>query len=232
MTALATVVTIVGLALVDGWRAIPGLAVMLAAYLVIGRKSLSQAEPYRLDIVFAVLTVVAVIWMTYEVDDLANWMILAAPWLWLVTRLAGRGVFANCMLFSGIFLARVISGTEVVEAAWYCSGRLIVSLLIGIWFSRAVEQWYRHSAAPPRSLAQLAAEQEEEYFSEESETTLTEREREVLVLIAQGMTNIQVAEELHLSAHTVKTHVEHIFAKLGVSNRTGASSRAKELGWI
>ena len=49
---------------------------------------------------------------------------------------------------------------------------------------------------------------------------LTEREREVLVLVARGLTNGQIAERLFLSEGTVKTHVKRIFAKLALHDRT------------
>ncbi len=52
---------------------------------------------------------------------------------------------------------------------------------------------------------------------------LTEQEVRVLRLVAQGLTNQEIAERLHISLHTVKTHLKHIFAKLGVSDRTQAA---------
>ena len=61
---------------------------------------------------------------------------------------------------------------------------------------------------------------------------LTPRELEVLALLATGRTNRQIATELHLSLSTVKRHVEHIIAKLGVSDRTQAAVRAGELGLL
>jgi DNA-binding NarL/FixJ family response regulator len=61
---------------------------------------------------------------------------------------------------------------------------------------------------------------------------LTAREREVLVLLAQGMTNREIAAQLTLSVGTVKIHVEHIIAKLGVSDRTQAAVRAVESGLL
>lgn len=61
---------------------------------------------------------------------------------------------------------------------------------------------------------------------------LTRREREVLRLVAQGHTNQEIGRELMLSVSTVKTHIEHIIAKLGVADRTEAAVRAAELGLI
>jgi len=54
-------------------------------------------------------------------------------------------------------------------------------------------------------------------------SSLTPREREILGLVVQGLTNKQIGEVLSLSAATVRAHIEHIIAKLGVSNRTQAA---------
>ncbi|MFP3900431.1 MAG: response regulator transcription factor [Acidimicrobiia bacterium] len=59
---------------------------------------------------------------------------------------------------------------------------------------------------------------------------LTERERDVLRLVAAGWTNRQIAQELILSEHTIARHVSNIFTKLGVSSRTAAAAFAFEHG--
>ena len=61
---------------------------------------------------------------------------------------------------------------------------------------------------------------------------LTPRELEVLPLLAEGLTNHAIAEQLSLSPRTVKTHVQNLLAKLGVADRTGAVARAFRLGLI
>ncbi|MCL6594489.1 MAG: helix-turn-helix transcriptional regulator [Alicyclobacillus sp.] len=48
---------------------------------------------------------------------------------------------------------------------------------------------------------------------------LTDREREVLALTVTGLSNRAIAQALHISEHTVKNHLSHVFQKLGVSNR-------------
>jgi DNA-binding CsgD family transcriptional regulator len=59
---------------------------------------------------------------------------------------------------------------------------------------------------------------------------LTAREVEILHLVAQELTNRQIAERLFLSVRTVHAHLRSIFRKLGVRSRAAASRRAAELG--
>jgi DNA-binding NarL/FixJ family response regulator len=53
--------------------------------------------------------------------------------------------------------------------------------------------------------------------------SLTDREREVLVLVAQGLSNQQIADSLVISERTARTHVSNILGKLGVVSRTQAA---------
>lgn len=59
---------------------------------------------------------------------------------------------------------------------------------------------------------------------------LSDRELEVLHLIAEGLTNQEVATRLFLSRHTVKVHSRNIYSKLGVNNRTQAVALGRALG--
>ena len=68
--------------------------------------------------------------------------------------------------------------------------------------------------------------------AEEPLDRLTPREREVLVLIGRGFPNKRIARELELSEKTVKTHVGHVLAKLGVGDRTQAAVVAVRAGLV
>ena len=61
---------------------------------------------------------------------------------------------------------------------------------------------------------------------------LTERETEVIGLLAKGLANKQIAVALGISEHTVKFHVSSIYTKLNVSNRTEAVREGLRGGWI
>jgi DNA-binding NarL/FixJ family response regulator len=67
---------------------------------------------------------------------------------------------------------------------------------------------------------------------EEPLDRLTPREREVLQLIGRGFPNKQIARELNVSERTVKTHVGHVLAKLGVADRTQAAVLAVRAGLV
>lgn len=81
-----------------------------------------------------------------------------------------------------------------------------------------------------RMIQRLAAEMPPQPHP--SPERLTPREYEVLRLLAQGQTNREIAASLNVSAGTIKIHVEHIIAKLGVSDRTQAAVRAVSLGLV
>lgn len=59
--------------------------------------------------------------------------------------------------------------------------------------------------------------------------SLSAREIEVLALVAEGASNADIAARLHITDATVKSHLVHVFDKLGVGSRTAAVSRAREL---
>ena len=66
----------------------------------------------------------------------------------------------------------------------------------------------------------------------ESSEPLTDRETDVLRLLSRGEANKQIARTLGLGEQTVKTHVSHILAKLGVQSRTQAIIRARALNLL
>ena len=106
---------------------------------------------------------------------------------------------------------------QVLDGEFLFNQKLTIDLL------RSMAEREKPAAVPPSGVAAS-----EESLSE----PLTARESEILRLLAQGQTNPQIARELVVSPGTVKNHVRHIIAKLGVSDRTQAAVRAMELGLL
>jgi LuxR family maltose regulon positive regulatory protein len=90
-----------------------------------------------------------------------------------------------------------------------------VSKLLTAFTSDETEQT---SITPPRSSVSRLVE------------ALSEREIEVLKLVAEGLTNKEIASRLYLSLNTIKVHTRNIYGKIGVRNRTQAVTKAKSLG--
>jgi DNA-binding NarL/FixJ family response regulator len=118
---------------------------------------------------------------------------------------------------SGFLLKRtpaedLVAGIRVIAAG---DGLLAPSVT-----HRLIENYRQRqqSLAPPRDASLL--------------DDLTHREREVLVLVARGMTNGDIATHLFLSEGTVKTHVKRIFSKLSLHDRTQAVILAYEVGLV
>ena len=68
--------------------------------------------------------------------------------------------------------------------------------------------------------------------SHSSQLSLTDRETDVLALVADGLTNRAVARKLGISEATVKTHLAHVYTKLGVLDRATAVREAWERGLV
>lgn len=64
------------------------------------------------------------------------------------------------------------------------------------------------------------------------ESSLTEREMNVLRYLAKGLTNEEIAKKLNISVHTVKAHLETIYEKLHVTNRVQAAMKSVILGFV
>jgi LuxR family maltose regulon positive regulatory protein len=94
----------------------------------------------------------------------------------------------------------------------------------------APEYIQRLLAAFPDVESEQVPSQETRVSESELIEPLSERELEVLELFAQGLTNSEIASQLFLSPHTVKTHSSNIYSKLGVHRRTQAVARARAIG--
>jgi DNA-binding NarL/FixJ family response regulator len=114
---------------------------------------------------------------------------------------------------SGFLLKDTQPGHLVSALRAVASGDAVVSPSVT---RRLLDRFVGTGGAPMRDTAEL--------------DVLTDREREVLVLIAKGMSNLEIAEALFLSEATVKTHVGRILAKLELRDRVQAVVLAYETG--
>ncbi|MCA2215021.1 response regulator [Jidongwangia harbinensis] len=125
-------------------------------------------------------------------------------------------VYAALTAGASGFLLKDVSPEQLVGAV-----RLVRSgdaLLAPAITRRLVERFAAHDSGPPPVHRDL--------------TALTPREREVLELLAHGLSNAELAGRLHLSEATVKTHVARILAKLGLRDRVQAVVVAYRTGLV
>ncbi|WP_156761564.1 response regulator [Microbacterium karelineae] len=81
-----------------------------------------------------------------------------------------------------------------------------------------------------RLIAVATSREETDADAERLAERLTEREREVAVAVARGLSNAEIGAELFMGVATVKTHVSHLFTKLGAANRVQLARRVHEAG--
>lgn len=79
------------------------------------------------------------------------------------------------------------------------------------------------SGAPPATTAQSLSSDERAAAADQRAQSLTEREQQVLELIAEGCTNREIGAQLHLAEKTIKNYVSSLFDKLGLQHRTQAA---------
>jgi DNA-binding NarL/FixJ family response regulator len=101
---------------------------------------------------------------------------------------------------------------RVTAGEFFCSPQLIESL-----FTR---------------MAELSRREEPRWRSSVNSADLTERELEILCLVADGLSNKQIARRLCLSLYTVKNHVHNVLQKLQVGDRYQAVAHLREHGWL
>lgn len=96
----------------------------------------------------------------------------------------------------------------------------------------AIRAASRGESVLPPSIASVVVRHLAHGGQEPDQPALTSREMEVLCLVAQGLSNHQVARQLNLSVRTIEAHLTHIYNKLGVSSRTEAAVLAQRQGWL
>ena len=120
---------------------------------------------------------------------------------------------------SGFLLKDVRPGEVVAAIRTVASGDAVVSPRVT---RRLLEEYAQ--------VLPVSATQRTERYPELG--TLTEREREVLIAVAHGLSNLEIADRLHVSETTVKSHVGRILAKLGLRDRVQVVVLAYEAGLV
>lgn len=136
------------------------------------------------------------------------------------------------------------SGADVCESILAASTTTRVLLISGAgkispYAARAAgasgfvsKDWDAHDVAMAVRMVGLGMTMFPPGRSEQPSSVLTEREREVLELIAAGATNREIAERLYLSPHTIKEHTSTLYKKLRARNRAEAVQRAQRMGLL
>lgn len=143
-------------------------------------------------------------------------------------------------LIGGILIA-ILKWTEyrflVIEHSLEIYGGLtaVTFTVLGIWFGLKLTAT-KERVVVKEVLVPASVERVEEPFvpdqSKREDLGITRREFEILELIAQGMSNREIAAKLYVSENTVKTHSSRVFDKLGAKRRTQAVQLGKEFGLL
>lgn len=147
------------------------------------------------------------------------------------------------VLLYGLLGGLLIAGLRVIEYRWLIIeysveiyGGLVAVLfsVLGIWLGLRLTR--RQETVKETVVVREVLVPAPAAFTRDdarvAELGLTPRELEVLELIAQGLSNREIAERVYLSENTVKTHSSRVFDKLAVRRRTQAVQRGKELRLI
>ena len=130
---------------------------------------------------------------------------------------------------TGLVILTMHSGDEQIFAAMEAGASAFVGKDAP---SAEVVQAARHAAASPRSFMSTGLVGAVMRRSDTSSTRLSDREMEVLVLLADGLGTSAIASRLYMSESTVKSHIAQIYTKMGASNRAQALVTAMRRGLL
>jgi DNA-binding CsgD family transcriptional regulator len=135
---------------------------------------------------------------------------------WRLAALYGLALAAGAFALDWLDYQRLArSRTADLYVVLVATGFLVLGLFAGArLFGRA---------APPREVGNPAAR---------ANLGISTAELKVLHHLAAGLSNKEIADVLHISPHTVKTHIGRLYEKLGAKRRTDAVARARELGLV
>lgn len=135
------------------------------------------------------------------------------------------------IIFYGVALAALVLVLKFIEyrfivrdlsIEFYLGAVALFFTLLGIWAGRKLTRKKIVTVGPAFVLNEVELQR----------LGISKREHEVLGLMAQGLSNQEIADHLFVSLNTVKTHTSNLFLKLEVSRRTQAVQRGKQLRLI
>ena len=143
------------------------------------------------------------------------------------------------ILLYGLIGGALIAGLRLIEYRWlvvehsveiYGGLIALVFAALGIWLGLRLTR-HKETVVVREVLVPAPATFERDQ-DRQATLGITPRELEILELIAQGLSNREIAERVHISENTVKTHSSRLFDKLGAQRRTQAVQRGKDLRLI
>ncbi len=149
----------------------------------------------------------------------------SGKWITLLLYGAALGLLLAALQF---FQYRLIVLKNAEQ--WYIGLIALLFTAVGIWAGGKWTQKKEPISLPTESVVQEVLLLPPKQIAEKHNFTL--RELEVLELIAQGLSNQEIADQLFVSLNTVKTHTSKVFAKLDAQRRTQAIQKAKALGLL
>jgi two-component system, NarL family, response regulator LiaR len=143
----------------------------------------------------------------------------------------------SAILLYGLALGLLLASVQVAQYKllftaraqdWYTGLIAVLFLTLGVWAGR---KWVarRASLSAPVSPPALSDAELDRILEKHR---ITRREYEVLQLIAEGMSNQEIAARMFVSLNTVKTHTSNLFSKLDARRRTQAVEKARALGLV
>lgn len=167
---------------------------------------------------------------------LCNSILMVVFSMWITTRLRDKSALAGLLtgmagLFASGLLALAFSVPLNLRSFLGIFGILVLlSLPLSGWIGGRIGKTRLARQLALKNVYFVPGDEAEQL--EWSYERLSKRELEVLALVAGGLNNRDIAERLYISKATVKTHLIHIYAKLGVKNRTAAVTQALACGLL
>lgn len=147
-------------------------------------------------------------------------------------------------LLYGVFAGLLLASLQLIEYRWllvqhsvelFAAVVAAVFAAVGIWIGNRLNPKAEPTVVVRDVVREVVVQAPTTFIQDSRQVErlgLTVRELEILALIAEGLSNREIAERVHVSENTVKTHSGRVFAKLGARRRTQAVQLGKELRLI